>query len=93
MRSGSNQFRNRMGQRRIRVDVENGERVSALLDTPFAEDDGDEVHTRRLEEGSAGSVGEEPDVNRRYVSDDVRAIVHDSDAGETLVVHEGQCLC
>lgn len=82
-----------MSQRRVRVDVEDGERIPPLLNASFVEDDGDEVHTGTLEERSAGGVREKPDVRCGYVPNDVRAIIHHGDAGKALIVHETQRFC
>lgn len=70
--------------------MEDGKGVSAPFHSPFIEDDRDKMNTRRLEERGAGSVGEKPDISCRYVADDVRPVVDNSDAGEALVVHERQ---
>ena len=73
--------------------MENGERIPPFFNASFVEDDGDEVHAGTLEERGAGSVREKPDVHRRYVPNDVGTIVHHSDAGKALVVHESQRFC
>lgn len=86
------ELRNGVGEGGIRVDVEDGEGVAAMLDAALGEDDGDEVHTGRLEQGSAGGVGEVPHVGSGDVANDVLAVVDDGDARQAFGVHEGEGL-
>jgi hypothetical protein len=46
---GSDEFGDGVPERRVRVDVEDGKRVPAVLDAAFVEDHADEVHARVLE--------------------------------------------
>lgn len=57
MRLRRDQLSNGVGQGRIRVDVENREGVTAVLDTAFRENDADEMHARGLEKRQTVGAG------------------------------------
>ena len=52
VRLGCDELGDRMGQGRVRIDVEHGERVFPIVHTPRRKDDGDEMGTGVIEEWS-----------------------------------------
>lgn len=57
MRLRRDQLCDRVSESRIRIDVENREGVTAMLDTALGEDNTDEMHARSLEQGQTVGVG------------------------------------
>ena len=52
VRLGCDEFGDRMGQGRVRSDVEHGKRVFPIVHAPRRKDDGDEMRTGVVEERS-----------------------------------------
>jgi hypothetical protein len=77
-----------VGKRRVRVDIEHREGVLSLFYTPLIQDDRYEVHTRVLQEGQTGSVGEKTDVHCRNIADHIPVTINNSQARQTFLVHQ-----
>lgn len=77
-----------MGEGGVRVDVEHGKRVFAIVGAALHQDDGDEVDAGRFQKGKTAGLGEVLDVGRRDVADDVQGVVDNGYTGETLGTHE-----
>lgn len=61
-----------------------------MLNAALAENDGDEVHARRLEEGRIGGVRQMLDIYAGDIADNIVAVVDDSNARQAFGVHQGQ---
>jgi hypothetical protein len=88
MRLRRDQLCDRVSKGRVRIDVENREGVTAMLDTAFGEDNTDEMHARGLEQGQTVGVGQVAHINGGYVSHNVVAIINNSDGCQALGAHE-----
>lgn len=90
MRLGGDQLSDGVGEGRVRVDIEDRNRVFALLHTAFVQDDRDEVQTGVLQQWQARSVGQKSNIYRRDVTNDIRAVIDYSDARQTLGIHKAE---
>lgn len=70
------------------MDIEDGDRVLAVVCAALHEDDGDEVGAGGLEEGEGAGLGEVLDVGCGDVADDVEAVVDDGERGEAFGAHK-----
>lgn len=70
------------------MDMEDGDRVLAVVCAALHEDDGYEVGAGGLEEGEGAGLGEVLDVGGGDVADDVEAVVDDGEGGEAFGTHE-----
>lgn len=77
-----------VGEGLVRVDVEDWDGVAALFHATLGEDDGDEVHAGRLEEGKRRGGGEKAHISGGDVADYVQTVVDYGDGREAFSAHQ-----